>query len=255
MGAPSSDDTWTSKTANFDETITPDSSTPFTCTVLKLAMDLLLRRCHRIQLLKQQECVLNWTRGAPRESSGAQILNQVIHLLKYYFFCKHIRDIVNASTHALSSGGVPVQIHFISNLAKGKDLIEDIWKKIGNDKIFLFSGMMVVTIDHRHSLRFTLESPTSVIVHLPHGDIRTRGHAQFQDLFSRELILLLLRIIHEHKISIVNGQPSPDKLTVKIDAFGISKGPELVIGGINNEGKHIRKEFGEIIYEFLISLM
>ncbi|CAG8697343.1 18023_t:CDS:2, partial [Racocetra fulgida] len=31
------------------------------------------------------------------------------------------------------------------------------------------------------------------------------------------------------------------KLTVKIDAFEITQGPELVIGGINNEGKHIRK--------------
>ncbi|CAG8845272.1 24939_t:CDS:2, partial [Gigaspora margarita] len=31
---------------------------------------------HRIQLLKQQERVLNWTRGTPRESFGAQILNQ-----------------------------------------------------------------------------------------------------------------------------------------------------------------------------------
>ncbi|KAF0489278.1 mediator of RNA polymerase II transcription subunit 17 [Gigaspora margarita] len=70
-------------------------------------------------------CILNWTRGTPRESSGAQILNQVIHMLKYYFFCKHTRDIVNA-TRALSSSGAPVQIHFISDLAKGKDLIEDI---------------------------------------------------------------------------------------------------------------------------------
>ncbi|KAF0358818.1 mediator of RNA polymerase II transcription subunit 17 [Gigaspora margarita] len=104
--APSSDDAWTSNIHMYR---------------------------HRIQLLKQQERVLNWTRGTPRESSGAQILNQVIHLLKYYFFCKHIRDIVNASTRALSSGGVSVQIRFIFNLAKGKDLIEDIWKKIGND--------------------------------------------------------------------------------------------------------------------------
>ncbi|KAF0489274.1 mediator of RNA polymerase II transcription subunit 17 [Gigaspora margarita] len=159
-------------------------------------------------------------------SSDFQILNQFIHLLKYYFFCKHTRDIVNA-TRALSSGGVPVQIHFISDLAKGKDLIEDIWKKIK------FSFFRVFCL-------FTLESPTSVIVHLPHGDIRTRGHAQFQNLVSRELILLLLRIIHEQliylslnnivsessdeevtqdrrpiKISIVNGQPSSDKLTVK----------------------------------------
>ncbi|CAG8817619.1 9464_t:CDS:2 [Gigaspora margarita] len=57
------------------------------------------------------------------------------------------------------------------------------------------------------------------------------------------------------KRSIVNGQPSLNKLTVNIDAFGISKGSELVIEGINNEGKHITKEFGETIYEFLISLM
>ncbi|CAG8855137.1 39584_t:CDS:1, partial [Gigaspora margarita] len=40
-------------------------------------------------------------------------------------------------------------------------------------------------------------------------------------------------------------------MTVNIDAFGISKGPELVIEGINNKGKHITKEFGETIYEFL----
>ncbi|KAF0389844.1 mediator of RNA polymerase II transcription subunit 17 [Gigaspora margarita] len=95
---------------------------------------------HRIQLLKQQERVLNWTRGTPRESSGAQILSQVIHLLKYYFFCKHIRDIVNASTRALSSG-VSVQIHFIFNHAKGKDLIEKRLEMIKNFPFFWFSGI------------------------------------------------------------------------------------------------------------------
>ncbi|KAF0489275.1 hypothetical protein F8M41_022105 [Gigaspora margarita] len=132
-----------------------------------------------------------------------------------------------------------------------------------------FSFYVVFSFFKRYSLRFTLESPTSVIVHLPHGDIRTRGHAQFQNCFQEELILLLLRIIHEQLIYLTESydkEVTQDKwsksfggvlykLTVKIDAFGISKGPELVIGCINNEGKHIRKEFGEIIYDFLISLM
>ncbi|KAF0489273.1 mediator of RNA polymerase II transcription subunit 17 [Gigaspora margarita] len=166
-------------------------------------------------------CVLNWTRDTPRESSGAQILNQVIHLLKYYFFCKHTRDIVIA-TRALNSDGVPVQIHFISDLAKGKDLIEDIWKKI---KFSFFSGFLTQPF-HFKITNVSDSSSASC-------DIRIRGHAQFQNLVSRELILLLLRIIHEQliyltessdeevtqdkwskyfwrrpiKISIVNGQP------------------------------------------------
>ncbi|KAF0489280.1 mediator of RNA polymerase II transcription subunit 17 [Gigaspora margarita] len=82
-------------------------------------------------------------------------------------FDKHIRDIVNA----LSSGRVPVQIHFISNLAKGK------WKKM---EMIKFSFYVVFSFFKRYSLRFTLESPTSVIVH---GDIRTRVHNQFQNCF------------------------------------------------------------------------
>ncbi|KAF0450060.1 hypothetical protein F8M41_002270 [Gigaspora margarita] len=96
--APSSDDTWTSKTDNFDER------------------------------------ALNWTRGTPRESSDVQILNQ-------------------------------------------QRFIEDIWKKM---EMIKFSFYVVFSFFKRYSLRFTLESPTSVIVHLPHGD---SGHAQFQNCF------------------------------------------------------------------------
>ncbi|CAG8721352.1 19138_t:CDS:2, partial [Gigaspora margarita] len=140
-------------------------------------------------------CVLNWTRDTPRESSGAQILNQVIHLLKYYFFCKHTRDIVIA-TRALSSGGVPVQIHFISDLAKGKDLIEDIWKKIKFSFFRVFCRVFIFLKTQPFHFKITNVSDSSSAS----CDIRIRGHVQFQNLVSRELILLLLRIIHEQLI-------------------------------------------------------
>ncbi|KAF0524828.1 mediator of RNA polymerase II transcription subunit 17 [Gigaspora margarita] len=213
---------------------------------------------HRIQLLKQQERVLNWTRGTPRESSGAQILNQVIHLLKYYFFCKHIRNIVNASIRALSSGRVSVQIHFISNPAKGKDLIEDIYK---NFPFFWFSVV------------FSLFKKTQPSIHFRITNVSDRSSATWVDIALLLIYKDIPPIISEYsdkevtqdewsksfwrrpiKRSIVNSQPSLNKLTVNIDAFGISKGSELVIEGINNEGKHITKEFGETIYEFLIRL-
>jgi hypothetical protein len=53
------------------------------------------------------------------------------------------------TTKPLRDGGVPVQIHFISNLSKGKELIEEVWKKIGNDKLSLFTGSVIVIIDYR----------------------------------------------------------------------------------------------------------
>nr|CAG8483096.1 994_t:CDS:10 [Entrophospora candida] len=140
----------------FNVTISPESST---CTVFKLAMDLLVRRLHRRNLHGQQE--------------------------------------LNSITRSLRNGGVPLQVHFISNLGSGKDLINEIWKKLGNDNVPLFIGMMIITVDHRHSLRFTLESPETVIIHLPQVDIRTRDLTQFQDILSRELTLLLLKIIYQ----------------------------------------------------------
>ncbi|CAG8750097.1 3262_t:CDS:2, partial [Acaulospora morrowiae] len=265
--SPSTSNTWTAavEADNFNMTISPESST---CTVLKLAMELMVRRYHRRHLLKQQERMLHGTKGPIREINHAQILSHLIHLLKYHFFCDHIREIVNASTKALRNGGIPVQIHFISNMAKGKDFVEDVWKKIGNDKVPLFMGMIIITIDRRRSLRFTLESPASVTVHLTHTDIKTRDLTKFQDLLSREINLFLLKIVHEQlnyltgldnvlygnstwlldpammaiykdvppvltnsevkwpkalwrrpvKILIVNEHPSPDNLTLKVEA-------------------------------------
>lgn len=83
-------------------------------------------------------------------SVHAYLLSHVIHMLKYHFFCEHVRKIVNEATRALRNGGVPLQVHFISSLAKGKDLIEDVWKKIGNEKFPFFVGMIIITIDRRY---------------------------------------------------------------------------------------------------------
>ncbi|CAG8469521.1 8351_t:CDS:10 [Diversispora eburnea] len=296
-------ETWTSalEKGTFDVTISPESST---CTILKLVMELLVRKYHRRHLRKQQERILYGTKA---EIVHAYLLSHVIHVLKYHFFCEHVRKIVNEATRALRNGGVPLQVHFISNLAKGKDLIEDVWKKIGNEKVPLFTGMIIVTIDRRHSLRFTLESPTSVTIHLSNGDIKTRDLNQFQDLLYREINLFLLKVVFEQlnyltgldnvffgnstwcldtammiiyrnispvlsestsddtdneekwsksfwkrpiKVSIVDGYPSPDNLTLRIDAVGIEKCPELIIGKEING-----KEYRERIFEFLINLV
>ncbi|CAI2161653.1 17261_t:CDS:10 [Funneliformis geosporum] len=324
--ARSTDDEWSSglQTDNFDKTISPRSPT---CTVLKLAMDLLVRRYHRRNFIWQQERVIQGNRGIYRDSGYGQILTQPLHLLKYHFFCIHLREILNSTIRALRGGGVPVQIHFISNQSKGKDLIEEVWKKIGNDKLSLFTGSVIVIIDYRHSIRFTLESPGSLTLHLPHVDINTGDLTQFQDLLVREIKLLLLKIILEKlntltglkdlvtnagkwyldspalmiykdvppaipqsaftkvkksfnpddllkgelpelneenktdkwipeywrrpvKITIDNGYPSQDKLTIRVEAALVDVKPELIIGA---NGKNIHKEFGKMVYEFLVS--
>lgn len=58
----SKDESWTSalEKGAFDITISPESST---CSVLKLAMELLVRRYHRRHLRKQQERVLYGTKA------------------------------------------------------------------------------------------------------------------------------------------------------------------------------------------------
>ncbi|GBC06799.1 hypothetical protein RclHR1_07050007 [Rhizophagus clarus] len=304
---------------NFGRTISPE---PSTCTVLKLAMDLLVRRFHRRNFIREQERVIQGNRGIHRDSGYgyAQILTQPLHLLKYHFFCIHLREILNSTTKPLRDGGVPVQIHFISNLSKGKELIEEVWKKIGNDKLALFTGSVIVIIDYRHSIRFTLESPGTLILHLSHMDMKTRNLSQFQESLTREIKLLLLRIILENlnnltglndivtnagkwyldspalmiykdmppavpssaftkkpfdlddilkdemsslnewkpeywrrpvKITIVDGC-SPDKLAVRIEAALVDAKPELIIGA---SSKNIHKEFGEMVYEFLVNLL
>ncbi|PKC05937.1 hypothetical protein RhiirA5_360771 [Rhizophagus irregularis] len=326
----STDDDWTSVLQtdnNFGRTISPE---PSMCTVLKLAMDLLIRRSHRRNFIREQERVIQGSRGVHRDSGYgyAQILTQPLHLLKYHFFCIHLREILNSTTKPLRDGGVPVQIHFISNLSKGKELIEEVWKKIGNDKFSLFTGSVIVIIDYSHSIRFTLESPGTLTLHLSHMDMKTRNLTQFQELLTREIKLLLLRIVLENlntltglndivtnagkwyldspalmiykdmppavpssaftkkkssydlndllkaeisglneeeknnewkpeywrrpvKITIVDGY-SPDKLEVKIEAALVDAKPELIIGA---NDKNIHREFGEMVYEFLVNLL
>ncbi|RIA98831.1 subunit 17 of mediator complex-domain-containing protein [Glomus cerebriforme] len=320
------DDDWTPglQTDNFNRTISPESST---CTVLKLAMDLLVRRFHRRNFIRDQERVIQGNRGVHRDSGHAQILTQPLHLLKYHFFCIHLREVLNSTTKPLKDGGIPVQIHFISHLSKGKELIEEVWKKIGNDKLSLFTGSVIVIIDYRHSIRFTLESPGTLTLHLPHIDMKTRNLTQFQELLHREIKLLLLRIVLEKlntltglkdivtnagkwyldspalmiykdmppavplsafkkkkssfdlddllkveisedlkkkdewipeywrrpvKITIVDGYSSQDKLAVRVEAALADAKPELIIGA---SGKNIPREFGEMVYEFLVNLL
>lgn len=53
------------------------------------------------------------------------------------------------------------------------------------------------------------------------------------------------------KITIVDGY-SLDKLAVKIEAALVDAKPELIIGA---NGKNIYREFGEMVYEFLVNLL
>lgn len=58
------------------------------------------------------------------------------------------------------------------------------------------------------------------------------------------------------KITIVDGYPSQDKLTVRVEAALSDAKPELIIGSKTGAGgKNIHKEFGEMVHEFLVNLL
>ena len=185
-----------------------------------------------------------------------QVLSQPLHLLKYYFFCTSVREIITNTTKPLRNGGFPVEIHCLTSLTGGTEFVDDILRKAGKligAKVFeesgrrrglekergkdskeeLFVGMYIITVDHRlcpriycyflhlmwtreccrlkisrfcfckfqfvyyrYSLRFMLESPSTVVIHLPHATLRTRELNEFSVFLSREFRHLLLKIVH-----------------------------------------------------------
>ncbi|CAG8502235.1 8095_t:CDS:10 [Ambispora gerdemannii] len=155
-----------------------------TCTILKIAMNLLLRRHHRQNLENMQKKVLN--SGQERIYDDAQVLTLPLHLLRYHFFCNKIREIGNRTIKAPRDGGVPVQLHFINSLINGQDVLDIITKANTIDEESMLD-----------SLRVTLESPCTAVIHLAHSDLRTQDLHQFAMFMERELRLLLLKIIHK----------------------------------------------------------
>ena len=63
----------------FNVNIPPESST---CIILKLAMDLLLRRLHRRRLLEQQERILNLSNPIQKEGWALIFCALFIHLYR-----------------------------------------------------------------------------------------------------------------------------------------------------------------------------
>ncbi|CAG8564627.1 2965_t:CDS:2, partial [Ambispora leptoticha] len=155
-----------------------------TCTILKIAMNLLLRRHHKQNLENMQKEVLN--SGQERIYNEAQVLTLPLHLLRYHFFCNKIREIGNRIIKPSRDGGIPVQLHFINSLINGQDILDIVLKTNTIDE--------EATLD---SLRVTLESPCTAVIHLAHSDLRTQDLHQFAMFLERELRLLLLKIIHK----------------------------------------------------------
>ncbi|CAG8529565.1 6756_t:CDS:10 [Paraglomus occultum] len=200
-----------------------------TCSILKLAMDLLLRRHHRRNIEKQQRRVLSGWKDSPSTESPSsndqyrakdrnpspsmtgQVLSQPLHLLKYYFFCTSVREIITNTTKPLRNGGFPAEIHCLTSLTGGAVFVDDILKKTGEligAKVSDESGRRRGLEKERrkdskeelfvgtYSLRFMLESPSTVVIHLPHATLRTRELNEFSVFLSREFRHLLLKIVY-----------------------------------------------------------
>ncbi|KAG9303145.1 hypothetical protein G9A89_005103 [Geosiphon pyriformis] len=179
-----------------DDVASPEVSS--TCKTLKLAMNLILRRYHRRNIEKVQKKVLGKISRHERSTPQGHIFILPLHLLRYHFFCNRIREVSNYTIKPLRDAGVSVQMHFMNTLAEGNDMIDLILNAETIDaEDPLFTGMITITIDQIHSLRVTLESPCTAIIHLTHSELRTEDLHHFYMFLERELRFLLLKIIYK----------------------------------------------------------
>lgn len=121
------------------------------------------------------------------------LLQPVIDLLQYEYFCVRVKAEMNKTVQVLRRAGVPVKFHFDAVGEDGAGVLESLISG-GNGRI---AGITIIRIDNRRSLRFTFSSPSSLVAHISQATLPVSSIPQLIQLLRDETEQCLLQRICE----------------------------------------------------------
>ncbi|KAH9951596.1 subunit 17 of mediator complex-domain-containing protein [Amylocystis lapponica] len=154
-----------------------------TCDLIFAALHVLLLRTHAF--LKSQRLMRTSVSrsGLFNVVQTPRLLQPVIDILQYRTFCERVHTELGMVVRVLHQAGIPTKLHFEAVGGSGEELvaqlIEGAPKPIGGETLLRF--------DNRHTLRFTLISPSSLIAHLPQATLTIASIPQLIQLLVDEV--------------------------------------------------------------------
>ncbi|KAH9943450.1 subunit 17 of mediator complex-domain-containing protein [Epithele typhae] len=160
------------------------------CDLVYSLLFVLLSRAHRIS----KSARLARSSIAPvAPTSPPPILQPIIDVLQYREFWERVRDEIDRVVDALRHAGVTTKVHYDPVADGGAALAQSFI----SEKPAPVSGSAILRIDGRHTLRFTMASPSTLVVHLPQATLPIASVTQLVQLLADEISSRLLNRICE----------------------------------------------------------
>jgi len=169
-----------------------ESNSGAKCNLIFAILRILLLRAHADVRARRLGRV-GLSRTKPSNPSATQLLQPVIDLLQYEVFCERVQAELEKVVRALQQAGITTKYRFKPVCENGDELVALLW----SEKTGPISGEALLRIDDRHTLRFALQSPSSLIAHLPQATLTLASIPQLSQLLRDEVIVCLLNRICE----------------------------------------------------------
>ncbi|KAH9853483.1 subunit 17 of mediator complex-domain-containing protein [Lenzites betulinus] len=159
------------------------------CDLIFSALHILLLRAH--STLKAQRLnktsILRPGVGQPA-AQPPPLLQPIIDVLQYREFWERVRDEIDRVAAALRHAGVAARVHYDPMADSGWALV----KSLQTEKTEPIGGEALLRIDHRHTLRLTTSSPSTLTAHLPQATLSIASISQLTQLLVDEISSCLL---------------------------------------------------------------
>ncbi|KAL1916432.1 uncharacterized protein VTP21DRAFT_5623 [Calcarisporiella thermophila] len=172
---------------------TPYSYPSASCAIIKLAMQLMLRRHHRLTLAQRKKRVLQSGKlDLSKLQSPPLVFVQPLQLLRYGIFCERVRDIIRRALEPYRRLGMEVGFHF-----EGLPRIYSGSLEEKQEKSPVYHVIFVKLGSSR--LRFTLGTSLTIFAHLPASSapLALTNLEKFEEIVSREASVACLRLVCE----------------------------------------------------------
>ncbi|EKM59963.1 uncharacterized protein PHACADRAFT_250784 [Phanerochaete carnosa HHB-10118-sp] len=163
------------------------------CDLIFATLHVLLLRAHNF--IKQHRIGrTNALRNAPPQQQQQPVnppplLLPIVELLQYRVFCDRVHVEVGKMADGLAAAGVPVRLRANRVGENGEQLVAMLTKTDGPQTL---GGETHLRIDHRHTLRFTYVSPSSLTAHLPQATLTVASITHLTQLLFDEVSRCLL---------------------------------------------------------------
>ncbi|KAL1743732.1 subunit 17 of mediator complex-domain-containing protein [Schizophyllum fasciatum] len=146
------------------------------CDLIYAALQALLLRQHAIN--KKRRLAPLGTQPDPANPLSASsfplahappILQPIIDIIQYAVFCERIKGEMTLMARAVRASGIPCSLRFDSVGELGCELTRMLGSEQAMNKPV--GGEAVLVVDKRHSIRFTFQSPSTLVAHLAQAQI------------------------------------------------------------------------------------